>query len=431
MAPTRRDDLPTPASQGQYRQHRFSRRFRSSLVESDYLTWHFGIWGRRTRWFVAFATVVVLSNLALKLTGESTSRKALDRERTPAALTCYVITPVLGTAVAGLSYFFFSRSSLYSAETHQWVTAAFIIVACLIDGVPRVVYSESIELNATGLCETWEMDDRELASLAASDAASFAYAQCLIMGTVVALTGLRPIGFTAVALALSYIGHRDQNAMSALCFGDASPMPSFATRLSALVGACALSVALNERLRCEFVLQQVVRTVTVERLYQEQEARDWARKLEEKRASSPRATAEPADAEDQRKPASLDGSDASSRSSSSPHRQRPEGGGHAWSSSSDSGSSEANAELAAIEASIDHRANLRWILPGKRTVLRTKHSSRSGRDAAAAARRGRAGTMGCIEEGDSEAKSTPSGRESGTHDGAPSEAHDDSFSIAY
>ena len=55
-----------------------TRRFRSSVVEAEYLAWHFGIWGRRTRWFAAFATAIVLANLALVLAGGSTRRAALD-----------------------------------------------------------------------------------------------------------------------------------------------------------------------------------------------------------------------------------------------------------------------------------------------------------------------------------------------------------------
>lgn len=389
---------------GQFGQHRLNRRFRSGDVEADYLTWYFGIWGRRTRWFVAFATTVVMANLAIVLIGGSTRRKALDFEQSSAALACLVIVPVVGLAACSLLLFLFSQSSLYRAATHQSATAGFIIAACLVDVVPRLVYCEAMEVSETGLCETSEMDAPELASLAASDAASFAYGHCLIMGTILALAGLRPAGYTVVAFVVAGAGHRDQNAMSALCFGDASPMPSFTTRLSALVGAVALSFALNERYRCEFVLQQMVRAVTVERLRQEQEARDWARKLGEKRASS--ATAMPADAEDRCKPAWPDGSDAASISSSNSHRPRPEG---SHGSSSDS-SSEANSELAAIDSTaID--SNLRDI-PGLRRIIlpanmlgkRSRHAPRLGRDTTGAAQRERAGTMVSIKEVESEAK---------------------------
>ena len=54
--------------------------------------------------------------------------------------------------------------------------------------------------------------------------------------------------------------------MSRLCFGNASPEPDFSSRMPALVAAVALSFALNDRLRREFVLQQLVRVATVEQL---------------------------------------------------------------------------------------------------------------------------------------------------------------------
>ena len=283
---------PDPCAWSSGGQRLLTRRFRSSVVEAEFESWHFGIWGRRTRWFVASATVVVLANFALVLAGGSTRRKALDLEgSSPAALGCLVIAPVLGTVFSSLSFLLFSQSRLYCARTHQAAVSGFIIAAFAIDAVPRIVYSESIQFGAAGLCNVTEMDDFELASLAASDATSFAYAQCLILGTVAALAGVRPVGCTAIAFVFSYIGHRDQNAMSALCFGDAAPTPSFASRLSALVGTCLLSFALNERFRCEFVLQQTVRIVTVERVRQEQDARNWAHKLEEKRVAAAAAAA--------------------------------------------------------------------------------------------------------------------------------------------
>ena len=79
---------------------------------------------------------------------------------------------------------------------------------------------------------------------------------------------------------MAYLGHRDQNAMSALCFGEASPLPDFSARILAVLAAVALSFALNDRLRREFVLQQLVRVATVERVACEQESRDWAHRLE-------------------------------------------------------------------------------------------------------------------------------------------------------
>lgn len=65
--------------------------------------------------------------------------------------------------------------------------------------VPRVIYAESDALQPSegGLCNTTAMALAEMASLAAGDASSFAYAQCLILGAVAAVAGLRPSGCTA------------------------------------------------------------------------------------------------------------------------------------------------------------------------------------------------------------------------------------------
>ena len=201
--------------------------------------------------------------------------------------------PAAGALFAGASVFLFSRTSFYSATVHQFTTVVFLAIAVIIDTVPRVVYAESdaLEPPEGGLCNITDMEIAEVASLAASDAASFAYVQCLILGAITTLAGLRPSGCTVVVVFMAYLGHRDQNAMSALCFGDASPLPDFSSRIPALIALVALSFALNDRFRREFVLQQLVRVATVERVKSEQEARDWAHRLEV--SSATRATATP------------------------------------------------------------------------------------------------------------------------------------------
>lgn len=267
-------------------QHLFSRRFRCAATEAEYVEWHFSIWGRRTANFAICVAALVLVNLAIVLAGgSSTRRRALDVDDSLHALNCLVTAPIAGALFAGASVFLFSRTSLYSATVHQFTTVAFLAIAFAIDTVPRVVYAESDAAPPEGgLCNVTGMELAEVVSLAAGDAAAFAYAQGLILAAVATLAGLRPSGCTVVVVTVAYLGHRDQNAMSALCFSDASPSPDFFSRIPALVAAVALSFALNDRYRREFVLQQLVRAVTVERVKSEQEARDWAQRLEESSA---------------------------------------------------------------------------------------------------------------------------------------------------
>ena len=61
------------ASVGQYL---LSRRFRDPGVETEYLEWHFSIWGRRTALFACFFAVLALGNLCIVLVGTSTRRRA-------------------------------------------------------------------------------------------------------------------------------------------------------------------------------------------------------------------------------------------------------------------------------------------------------------------------------------------------------------------
>lgn len=263
-------------------QHLLSRRFRCAATEAEYLEWHFSIWGRRTANFAVCVAALVLVNLAIVLAGGSTRRRALDVDDSLYAFGCLVLAPAAGTFFAGASVFLLARTSFYSATVHQLTTVVFLATAFLIDTVPRVVYAESdaLEPPEGGLCNITDMELAEVVSLAAGDASAFAYAQCLILGAVTALAGLRPSGCTLVVVFMAYLGHRDQNAMSTLCFGEASPLPDFSSRIAPLVAAVALSFALNDRLRREFVLQQLVRVATVERVKSEQEARDWAHRLE-------------------------------------------------------------------------------------------------------------------------------------------------------
>ena len=181
-------------------QHLLSRRFRCAATEAEYLEWHFSIWGRRTANFAVCVAVLVLVNLCVVLAGGSTRRRALDMDGSVYALGSLVAAPIAGAVFAGASVFLFSRTSFYSAAVHQLTTLVFLATAFTIDTVPRVLYAESdaLEPPEGGLCNTTNMGLPEVASLAADDAASFAYAQCLILGAVAALAGLRPSGCTVV-----------------------------------------------------------------------------------------------------------------------------------------------------------------------------------------------------------------------------------------
>lgn len=251
-------------------------------MEAEYLDWHFSVWGHRTGVFAMCFSVLALGNLGLVLSGSSTRARALAIDGSSFARGSLVVAPILGVLFAAAALLLFSRTSYYNRRTHQVTTVLFLVVAFAIDTGPRVAYAESgaLEPGRGGLCNTTSLQSAELTSLAANDAASFAYAQCLNLGAVAALAGLRPTGCTIVVAFMAFLGDCDQNAMAALCFGAASPRSSSVGPLPALVASCALAFALSDRFRREFVLQLQVQLATLERARQGREARDWARRLQ-------------------------------------------------------------------------------------------------------------------------------------------------------
>ena len=182
-------------SVGSSKQYRLSRRFRDPVVESEYLDWHFSVWGRRTAIFVALFALLVLANLCIVLAGTSTRRRALAVDDSLYAWGSLVIANVAGVLFATIALFLFSRSSYYNPLSHQVSTALFLVMAFAIDTSPRIAYavSDALEPVDGGLCNTTFMRPAELTSLAAGDAASFAYAQCLVLGAVTVLAGLHAV----------------------------------------------------------------------------------------------------------------------------------------------------------------------------------------------------------------------------------------------